>query len=72
MMTEITVEEYRVLFNAVTDAIRQIDDLREKLVEAQQKAEEIIISREDYGKITMLDPGKESKAECVPKPPQNH
>ena len=42
---EITAEEYRVLFNTVTDAISVLESLRLTLILAQQKSEEIIISR---------------------------
>ena len=42
---EITTEEYRVLFNTVTDAISVLESLRMNLILAQQKSEEIIISR---------------------------
>ena len=43
---------YYVLFNSITDAIRKIENLeikeaRQELVEAQQKAEDFIISSED-------------------------
>ena len=41
---EITTEEYRVLFNAVTDAIMQLEQIRDRMVIAQQHAEEMIIS----------------------------
>ena len=37
--------EYTLLFNAITDAIKEIDILREKLVLAQQEAEEIFIEK---------------------------
>ena len=45
---EITSEEYRVLFNTVTDTISVLESLRLDLILAQQKSEEIIISRTDY------------------------
>ena len=43
---------YLVLFNGITDAIRKIENLeikeaRQLLVEAQQNAEEIILSSEE-------------------------
>ena len=38
-------EEYILLFNTVTDALETLETLRTKLIEAQQKAEEIYISR---------------------------
>ena len=33
------------LFNALTDAIKAIDELRAQLIEAQQQAEEVYMSR---------------------------
>ena len=42
-----TTAEYRLLFNVITDAIRELDNLKKKLIEAQIKAEEIVI---DSGK----------------------
>ena len=48
MQMEITTEEYRVLFNTVTDTISVLESLRLDLILAQQKSEEIIISRTDY------------------------
>ena len=38
-------EEYILLFNAITDALETLDSLRKQLMEAQQQAEEIYISR---------------------------
>ena len=38
-------EEYTLLFNAITDALETLDALRKQLMEAQQKAEEIYISK---------------------------
>ena len=38
-------EEYILLFNTITDALETLDALRKQLMEAQQKAEEIYISR---------------------------
>ena len=37
MQMEITAEEYRVLFNTVTDAISVLESLRMNLILAQQK-----------------------------------
>ena len=39
-------EEYILLFNTITDALEALDSLRKQLMEAQQQAEEIYISRE--------------------------
>ena len=41
---EITTEEYRVLFNTITDAIMQLETIRDAMICAQQRAEEIIIT----------------------------
>lgn len=38
-------EEYILLFNTITDALETLDSLRKQLMEAQQQAEEIYISR---------------------------
>lgn len=38
-------EEYSVLFNAITDALKTLEELRENLIYAQQVAEEIYISK---------------------------
>ena len=42
---EITTEEYRVLFNTISDTICMLESLLSDLVHAQQITEEIIISR---------------------------
>ena len=38
-------EEYILLFNAITDALTTLEKLRNDLMQAQQMAEEIYISR---------------------------
>ena len=38
-------EEYTLLFNTITDALETLDTLRNQLMDAQQKAEEIYISK---------------------------
>lgn len=38
-------EEYILLFNTITDVLETLDELRDKLIKAQQDAEEIYISR---------------------------
>lgn len=38
-------QEYTVLFNAITDAIQQLEMLMEQLKAAQQQAEDIYIER---------------------------
>ena len=38
-------EEYILLFNTITDALETLDMLRVKLMEAQQNAEEMYISK---------------------------
>ena len=43
----ITVKEYTLLFNAVTDAVEKLNSLRAELIIAQQQAKETVISRED-------------------------
>ena len=42
---EITTEEYRVLFNAITDTINTLELLLADLIQAQQVSEDVIISR---------------------------
>ena len=37
-------EMYTTLFNEVTDALEQVEELREKLIKAQQKGEELYIN----------------------------
>ena len=41
------MKEYSVLFNAITDAIRALQELQQVLMAAQQKAEELYIEGED-------------------------
>lgn len=41
------MQEYVLLFNAITDAISALEALRERLMDAQIQAEEIYISREE-------------------------
>ena len=43
---DITTEEYRVLFNIITDAIQKLSDIQNSLIVAQQQAEELVISKE--------------------------
>lgn len=38
-------EEYTLLFNAITDALKTLEELRDNLIEAQQQAEEMYISK---------------------------
>lgn len=38
-------EEYTLLFNTITGALETLDSLRKQLIEAQQTAEEIYISK---------------------------
>lgn len=44
-MSDIT-QEYLVLFRAVTEAEQTLEQLRQRLMEAQQLAEELYIDRE--------------------------
>ena len=44
-MSDIT-QEYLVLFNAVTEAEQTLEQLRQRLMEAQQLAEELYIDRD--------------------------
>ena len=44
-MSDIT-QEYLVLFNAVTESEQTLEQLRQRLMEAQQLAEELYIDRE--------------------------
>ena len=41
------MKEYSVLFNAITNAVRALQDLQLALMVAQQKAEELYIEGED-------------------------
>ena len=43
---DITTEEYRVLFNTITDAIQKLSYIQNSLIAAQQQAEELVISKE--------------------------
>jgi hypothetical protein len=38
-------EEYTVLFNAITDALKTLEELRNNLMYAQQLAEELYIAK---------------------------
>ena len=38
-------EEYILLFNAITDALHILDELRDKLIQAQRDAEEVYIAK---------------------------
>lgn len=40
------MKEYTLLFNAITDAIEELEKLKQQLIIAQQEAEEIYISGE--------------------------
>lgn len=40
-------EEYILLFNEVTEAIEELNQIRNRLIKAQQKAEEIFIGEEE-------------------------
>ena len=41
------MKEYSVLFNAITDAVRALQELQLALMVAQQKAEDLYIEGED-------------------------
>lgn len=40
-------KEYTLLFNAITDAENTLEQLRARLIAAQQQAEELFLSAED-------------------------
>lgn len=40
-------KEYILLFNEITEAIESLDQIKERLVLAQQKAEELFISKDE-------------------------
>ena len=40
-------KEYSLLFNAITDTIKKLDELKMQLIKIQQQAEEIYISKEE-------------------------
>lgn len=44
-MEELT-QEYTLLFNVITDTLVELEQLHQKLIEAQQRAEELYILRE--------------------------
>lgn len=53
-------EEYSVLFNAITDTLKTLNVLEEKLIFTQQLAEELYIEKHEYpdensGNIIDLD-----------------
>lgn len=50
----ITTEEYCLLWNAITDAVRQLENVKGMLISVQQKAEQIILDKEDYGAIIVF------------------
>jgi hypothetical protein len=39
------MEEYILLFNKISDAIEKLEELKQELISAQQKAEEIFIEK---------------------------
>ena len=39
--------EYTLLFNTITDLIEELEQMKQKLIEVQQQAEELYISRDD-------------------------
>lgn len=41
------LKEYLMLFNTVTDMENALDELRQRLIEAQQRAEELYLAEED-------------------------
>lgn len=42
-------KEYLVLFNAITDAEETLSQLRTRLIEVQQQAEELFLEETDHG-----------------------
>jgi len=40
-------KEYLLLFNAVTDTLNTLEELRERLMEAQRQAEELFLGEEE-------------------------
>ena len=38
-------EEYTLLFNTITDVLEALEELSQKLIQAQQEAEEIYIAK---------------------------
>lgn len=42
-------KEYLVLFNAITDAEETLSQLRARLIEVQQQAEELFLEETDHG-----------------------
>ena len=50
---------YSLLFNEITDAIEDLDELRDRFVKLQQKCEEIYASSNDATvKMKLVKPGK--------------
>ena len=40
-------KEYILLFNEITEAIESLDQIRERLIQAQQKTEELFICKDE-------------------------
>ena len=47
-------KEYTLLFNAITDAETTLEQLRTRLIAAQQQAEELFLAAEDSAQETSL------------------
>ena len=47
-------KEYILLFNEISDAIEALDQIRERLILAQQKAEELFIAEDEEGSKRVL------------------
>ena len=42
---DVTTEEYTLLFNAITETIQRLESIKDSLILAQQRAEDIVISK---------------------------
>ena len=40
-------KEYTLLFNTITDLIEELEQMKQRLIQVQQQAEELFISREE-------------------------
>lgn len=43
----LTTEEYRILWNGITEALEKLEEVKAILIKSQQKAEDIVINNEE-------------------------
>ena len=44
---DVTTEEYALLFNTITETIQRLESIKASLIFAQQRAEELVISKDE-------------------------